>query len=217
MSLISAGGMAETDGYIGYMKAYATAHEALDEDKAFQEEELAISHLDQICLSFSDSDPKIIRTLIPRFDMALVKTSRIAGSAAKSRRLDVSPPAPPRVPKTRALKPGKGLSKDKVSERVAAATEELASGLTQASAAAEELRRSMEQIATGADEAAGASQEQLAAIKQVTANLTTARGEADSSRRRTEAAQVLLAETSAQIGASVQSIERNSARSNETT
>jgi len=57
----------------------------------------------------------------------------------------------------------------------------------------------------------------LAAIKQVTANPTTARGEADSSRRRTEAAQVLLAETSAQIGASVQSIERNLARSNETT
>ena len=70
----------------------------------------------------------------------------------------------------------------------------------------------MEQIAAGADEAAGASQEQLAAIKQVTANLTTARGEADNSRRRTEAAQVLLAETGAQIGASVQSIERNSER-----
>jgi methyl-accepting chemotaxis protein len=104
------------------------------------------------------------------------------------------------------------VSKDKVSERVAAATEELASGLAQASAAAEELRRSMEQIAAGADEAAGASQEQLAAIKQVTSNLNTARGEADSSRRRTETAQVLLAETGAQIGASVQSIERNSAR-----
>jgi multimeric flavodoxin WrbA len=38
MSLISAGGMAETDGYIGYMEAYATSHEALDKDKAFQEE-----------------------------------------------------------------------------------------------------------------------------------------------------------------------------------
>ena len=38
MSLISAGGMAETDGYIGYMKPYATAHHALDDDTAFQEE-----------------------------------------------------------------------------------------------------------------------------------------------------------------------------------
>jgi methyl-accepting chemotaxis protein len=70
----------------------------------------------------------------------------------------------------------------------------------------------MEQIAAGADEAAGASQEQLAAIKQVAGNLTTARGEADSSRRRTEAAQVLLVETGAQVGASVQSIGRNSER-----
>ena len=43
MSLISAGGMAETDGYIGYMKPYATAHEALDEDKAFQEEVLNVA------------------------------------------------------------------------------------------------------------------------------------------------------------------------------
>ena len=144
--------------------------------------------------------------------MALVKTSKIAGSSAKDRRLAVTTTRAQPVSATRGRKPAKGVSKDKVSERVAAATEQLASGLAQASAAAEELRRSMEQIAAGADEAAGASQEQLAAIKQVTSNLTAAKGEADSSQRRTEAAQVLLAETGAQIGASVQAIERNSAR-----
>jgi hypothetical protein len=38
MSLISAGAIAETDGYIGYMEPYATSHRALDEDAAFQEE-----------------------------------------------------------------------------------------------------------------------------------------------------------------------------------
>jgi hypothetical protein len=38
MALISAGGLAETDGYIGYMAAYATSHAALDEDTAFQEQ-----------------------------------------------------------------------------------------------------------------------------------------------------------------------------------
>lgn len=38
MALVSAGGMAETDGYIGYMEPYATSHAALDEDTAFQEE-----------------------------------------------------------------------------------------------------------------------------------------------------------------------------------
>jgi multimeric flavodoxin WrbA len=38
MHLISAGGLAETDGYIGYMEPYATSHQALDRDEAFQEE-----------------------------------------------------------------------------------------------------------------------------------------------------------------------------------
>ncbi len=30
--------MAENDGYIGYMEPYATAHQALDRDEAFQKE-----------------------------------------------------------------------------------------------------------------------------------------------------------------------------------
>ena len=101
---------------------------------------------------------------------------------------------------------------DKVSERLAAATEELASGLTEAAAAAEELRRAMEQIASGASEAAGASQEQLAAIKQVVASLGAARTQAEATRRRTEAVEVVLAETAVQIGTSVRAIERNGAR-----
>jgi two-component system chemotaxis sensor kinase CheA len=41
------------------------------------------------------------------------------------------------------------------SERISAATEELASGIAEAAAAAEELRRSMEQIAAGAEEMSG--------------------------------------------------------------
>ena len=36
MGLVSAGRMAEADGYVGYMEPYATSHEALDEDRAFQ-------------------------------------------------------------------------------------------------------------------------------------------------------------------------------------
>ena len=38
MALVSAGRMAEADGYVGYMEPYATSHEALDEDRAFQQE-----------------------------------------------------------------------------------------------------------------------------------------------------------------------------------
>jgi hypothetical protein len=42
MNLISAGGAAEADGYIGYKEPYATSHEAFDKDKAFQEEVLNV-------------------------------------------------------------------------------------------------------------------------------------------------------------------------------
>lgn len=43
MSLISAGRMAEAEGYIGYMEPYATSHQALDSDDAFQQEVLNVA------------------------------------------------------------------------------------------------------------------------------------------------------------------------------
>jgi methyl-accepting chemotaxis protein len=144
--------------------------------------------------------------------MALVKKSKLTGGAI---------PAVPILPGGRpmsGIKPNGGAKRvstrpqDKLSERLAAATEQLASGLTEASAAAEELRRSMEQIASGASEAAGASQEQLAAIKQIVTSLGIARTQAEGSRRRTEAVEVVLAEVAVQIGTSVRAIERNGLR-----
>lgn len=139
--------------------------------------------------------------------MALVKTSKIAAGGGPA-----TPPARP-APAEAALRArGHAPSPDKLSERIAAATEELAAGLAEASAAAEELRRAMEQIAAGAEEAAGGSQEQLAAIKSVLGELAAARNQADVSRRRTEALQVVLAETGVQITTSVRAIERNAER-----
>jgi methyl-accepting chemotaxis protein len=41
----------------------------------------------------------------------------------------------------------------KIAERVAAATAEMASGISESASAAQQLRKSMEQIATGAEEA----------------------------------------------------------------
>jgi len=144
--------------------------------------------------------------------MPLVKTSKIRGAKAK-RLPGVSAAAiPAKAPPPRTGKTTNGSQSDKVSERVAAATEELASGLTEASAAAEELRRSMEQIAAGAEEASGASHEQLEAVKNVVSNLKVARTEADNARRRTEATQVSLTEAATQITGSVQAIERNAER-----
>jgi methyl-accepting chemotaxis protein len=155
--------------------------------------------------------------------MALVKKSKLTGATAPPSEPPIRAPARPptgsstRPPARNGQQNGatRGVSaraQDKVSERLAAATEELASGLSEAAAAAEELRRAMEQIASGASEAAGASQEQLAAIKQVVANLGTARAQAEVTRRRTEAVEVVLAETAVQIGTSVRAIERNGAR-----
>jgi methyl-accepting chemotaxis protein len=102
-----------------------------------------------------------------------------------------------------------------VAERIAAATEELASGLAQSAAATKELGRSMEQIASGAEEAAGAAQEQSAALKRIVSSLATARTEADASARRTENVALALSETSARIAASVQAIERGAERQTE--
>jgi methyl-accepting chemotaxis protein len=138
--------------------------------------------------------------------MALVKTSKIAADGAGPKATPtvatVAKPRPPRSP----------LSHDRLSERIAAATEELAAGLAEASAAAEQLRSSMEQIAGGAEDAAAGSQEQLATIATVLSNLTTARTQAEDSRRRTEALQVVLVETAVQITGSVRAIERNAER-----
>ncbi|HUB97476.1 MAG TPA: methyl-accepting chemotaxis protein, partial [Stellaceae bacterium] len=100
----------------------------------------------------------------------------------------------------------------KASERAAAATEQLANGLSEAAAAAEQLRRSMAQIATSAEEAAGASQEQLTAINSIVTRLIAARGEADASRTRTEIVQAALAESANQITACGRAIQRNSDR-----
>ncbi|MGH1569432.1 methyl-accepting chemotaxis protein [Methylobacterium sp. P31] len=84
--------------------------------------------------------------------------------------------------------------------------------MTEASSAAEELRRSMEQIASGAEEAAGAAQESLVAIAGIVGRLSEARERADTSRQSTMAFQTLLTETGVQITASVTAVQSNSGR-----
>ena len=146
--------------------------------------------------------------------MSLVKTSKIAAAGAPAvpiRDASGSAPMPAKSPH-RVRAPVSGATPAKVSERIAAATEELSSGLIEASAAAEELRRSMEQIAAGAEEASGAAQEQVAAVKSVAASFASATAQSDAVRRRTEAVQVVLAESGVQINTSARAIERNGER-----
>lgn len=140
--------------------------------------------------------------------MSLVKTTKISSNKPGPGGSTATLPAA----KPRNSTPAAARGHSTLSERIAAATEQLASGLTEASAAADQLRRSMEQIASGAEEAAGASQEQVAAIKRIFATLRTTRNEAETSRRRTEAVQSMLAETSGQITMSARAIERNAGR-----
>ena len=70
--------------------------------------------------------------------MALVKTTKLAGPAKRRNPpKEIQPIGSHAAPRGRLRKPVKAAAKDKVSERVAAATEELAGGLTEAAAAAE--------------------------------------------------------------------------------
>ncbi|MDO9412625.1 MAG: methyl-accepting chemotaxis protein [Pseudolabrys sp.] len=125
---------------------------------------------------------------------------KIAPKAAKAK--PITPPPP-------ALS---GSRQQKIEERIAAATEQLAAGITQSASAAEELRRSMEQIAAGAEEAAAASQETLAVATSTANALIQARDRADAARRRTDALENLLVETSNQIGIWAGNIKHNGER-----
>src|SRR3984885_3590068 len=148
--------------------------------------------------------------------MALVKKSKMSPGAAKSAAsLSHLKPTATAAAKVGARSGLLDTRRANASERIAAATEELASGIAQSAAATKQLGRSMEQIAGGAEEAAGASQEQSSAIKGIVAAWTAARGEADSSSRRTEAVATSLAEVSAQIMGSVRAIERGAQRQSE--
>ena len=139
--------------------------------------------------------------------MALVKKSKVAADVGK-RKIVV-----PVVPVAQTVRTTAAVPLNQtIAERVAAATQELASGLTEASAATTELARSMAQIASGAEEAAGASQEQSAALKGVVANLTAAKNEAVASGKLADAILGTLFDTSAQMTASVRTIERNAQR-----
>ena len=144
-----------------------------------------------------------------------MKTSGLATHRAIAHRPRIAPPSILRTAssrgKTRRL-PAAGARNQKIEERIAAASEELASGINQAASAAEELRRAMEQIASGAEEAAAASQETLTVANNTAATLAQWRERAATSRSRTEALQGLIAESTSQIAAWANNIKQNAQR-----
>jgi methyl-accepting chemotaxis protein len=142
--------------------------------------------------------------------MALVKTTTLA-SRTKTRKAPAVEPAEvaavKRAPVRRTVS-----RRQNASERIGAATLELASGITEASSAVEELRRALAQIASGAEEAAGAAHESLAAVTTMSASFGQARERAEVSRQRTEVLQTLLAESGAAVAASVKAVGANAKR-----
>jgi methyl-accepting chemotaxis protein len=84
-------------------------------------------------------------------------------------------------------------------ERIAAATAQLSSGITEAASASEELRRASDLIASGAEESAGAAQESLQAFKQVTDAINRQLDNANLSQTKSEIVQQLVQRTSEDI------------------
>jgi methyl-accepting chemotaxis protein len=148
---------------------------------------------------------------------SLMKTSALGGRQQPAPRPTTTPLAPMAQPtlsrKARIQAPPAAPDRrQKIEERVAAATQELAAGITEAASAAEQLRRAMEQIASGAEQASSASQETLAVTTATAATLVQARDRAEATRRRTDRLQSLLIETSNQIGVWANNIKQNGER-----
>ena len=148
--------------------------------------------------------------------MALVKRTRLAAPVVER----ISPAASmmpaeaalPDVSAARRTRERSQARQQKIAERLSAATEELAAGITEASAAAEQLQRAMQQIAAGAEEAAGASQESLVAVTKISSRLRDDRERANASRERTVSFQALLVEAGTRVGATVSAITMNASR-----
>jgi methyl-accepting chemotaxis protein len=156
------------------------------------------------------------KTIAASGPKSLMKTSELGAVRTAARRPGAHHAAgpAPAAPQRRKSAPTNisGSRQQKIEERIAAATEELSAGITEAASAAEQLRRSMEQIASGAEEAASAAQETLSVAANTATTLLQARDRSESARRRTDALETLLVETSNQIGTWAGNIKHNGDR-----
>jgi len=91
-------------------------------------------------------------------------------------------------------------------ERIAAATEELVTSITEAATASEQLKKAVDQIASGAEEASGAAQESLQAVTQVAGSMLQVKDNADTSLEKTETLQNLLASLNAEINNTITNV-----------
>jgi methyl-accepting chemotaxis protein len=86
-----------------------------------------------------------------------------------------------------------------VAEKLSAATDEVASAITEATGAVEELEKTMHTIAAGADQSSSAAEESRAAINQIEKASDNANARAETSLRRVNELQALAKSTTADI------------------
>jgi len=99
-------------------------------------------------------------------------------------------------------------------ERMASTTSQMSSGIAQAASSAEELRRASDQIAAGAEAASGASQLSLTAFKQVEGFVARQLQNADMSRTKGLACQVIIEKTNTEVALIVSNVSVAADRQN---
>ena len=96
-----------------------------------------------------------------------------------------------------------------LAERIALATEQIASGIEEASSSAEELGTTMQQISKGANETASAAEQSRTAINQVDKASVVANKNASDSLERAEIAKDLIGNTSNDIELMIKGIKES--------
>lgn len=158
--------------------------------------------------------------------MALIKTSNLAETNGKANGhlangalngKAMRAPAPVVDPLAKAGEPQRRRQRtfarqQKAAERVAAATTQVANGITEAASACDELRKAMEQISTGAEEAAAAAEQSQRAVTRIASNNRVASDAAEATLRRTETLQGLLGTVNTQITTSIATVGRAAER-----
>ena len=99
-----------------------------------------------------------------------------------------------------------------VAERIAAAVNQLASGLSESASAAEEMRRAGDQNAAGAEQSSGASQESLTAFKQVSVSIDLQMERSENARNASEETKEKVIETGEGISRLIANVNLVAAR-----
>ena len=113
--------------------------------------------------------------------MALVKKPQSSPSMGNEKNIDPSIAKEAEIQRKRARTLAK---QQQASERIAAATGQLSSGITEAAAASEQLKSASDQIAVTSQETTGAAQESLAAFMQVNQSIALQLKSAEDSSQR---------------------------------